>query len=100
MDDEQGDEHESDARAEAGDGFDVLAADEAVPHAPQGGEGQREGEVAGVQAEDGVHGEQAAVDLVDVGVDDVEVKGPVEGEQDALDGVEEAEPDEAGERLQ
>jgi hypothetical protein len=34
VDDEQGDEHEPEARAEAGDGFDVSAAYEAVPHAP------------------------------------------------------------------
>ncbi len=98
--DEQGDEHEAEAGAEAGDRLDVLAADEAVPHAPEGGDAEREREVAGVQAEDAVHGQQAALDLVDVRVDEVEVERPVEGEQDALDGVEEAEPEEARDRLQ
>ena len=100
VDDEQGDEHEADAGAESGDRLDVLAADEAVPHAPQRGEAEREREVAGVQAEEAVHGQQAALDLVDVRVDEVEVERPVEGEQDALDGVEEAEPEEARDRLQ
>ena len=98
--DEQGDEHEAEAGAESGDRLDVLAADEAVPHAPEGGDAEREREVAGVQAEDAVHGQQAALDLVDVRVDEVEVERPVEGEQDALDGVEEAEPEEARDRLQ
>ena len=100
VDDEQRDQHEADAGAEAGDRLDVLAADEAVPHAPEGGEAEREREVAGVQAEDAVHGQQAALDLVDVRVDEVQVERPVEGEQHALDGVEEAEPEEARDRLQ